>query len=179
MTAPGSWTFCYTTADGEQTCIDIPVLIEWPWPIDEPDPVILDQLGRLQGLAGEVTDQELRMQLTQALDGAVARAGARLPAEFEFRRAATHDLLDGSPDARPLPDVTGFNVIEAWNFLHDAGYDVTVKSQVTGAEDLDGIILDQDPAGGTPDVPPGPVIIYEGKLFPQPTHPTDPGPVFE
>jgi hypothetical protein len=179
MAAPGPWTFCYTTPDGEQACIDIPVLIKWPWEIDQPDPVILDQLGRLQGLAGEVTDQELRMQLTQALDGAVARAGARLPAEFEFRRAATHDLENGRPDASPLPDVTGLNVIEAWNFLHDAGYDVTVKHQVTGAEDLDGIILAQDPTGGTLDAPPGLVIIWEGLLFQQPPHVPDSGPLPE
>ena len=54
--------------------------------------------------------------------------------------------------ADPLPDVTGLFYIAGWNTLHDLGYDVIQKTFVTGAEDLDGIIGDQEPAGGTPQV---------------------------
>jgi hypothetical protein len=179
MPAPSPWVICWPRPDGQQDCQDIPVLL-WPPDIDEPDPVIqeiLDQIGRLQALAGEVTEPELRMQLTEALDGAVDRVGAGLPAGFEFRRAARHDLPnEGFGD--PLPDVRGLFYIEGWNTLHDLGYDVIQKTFVTGAEDLDGIIGDQEPAGGTPDVPPGPVTIWVAKVFPQPPHLPDP-PVIE
>ena len=91
MPALGPWTCCYTPPDGEQTCWDIPVAI-WPPEIDLPDPVdlvILDQLGRLQALASEVTELTLKMRLTQALDEAVGRLSDQLPAGFEFRRADT------------------------------------------------------------------------------------------
>jgi hypothetical protein len=173
MPAPGPWTICYTLPDGQQSCFDIPVVVDWPPEIDEPDPVILDQLGRLQALAGQATDGTLKMQLTQALDEAVGRLGAKLPARFEFRRApsvATHDDL-GDPDRfTVLPDVTGLFDIDGWNTLHNAGYTVKqIPWRVVA--DLDGVIVSQDPPGGTPDAPPGLVTIWVGLAFPSPPDP--------
>lgn len=71
MPAPGPWTLCYTPPGGVRSCSYIPLVAEWPDLTDHPDPVILDEIGRLQGLAGEVTEP--------------------LPAGFEFLREATHD----------------------------------------------------------------------------------------
>jgi hypothetical protein len=180
MPAPGPWTFCYTTPDGERTCIDIPVVIEWPWEIDQPDPVILDQLGRLQALAGEVTEPTLKMQLTQALDVAAGSLSDQLPAGFEFRRADTRDLLDETVNASPLDDVTGLFYVTGWTILHNAGYAVIQERQAV-SPDNDAIIVGQQPSGGTLSIPPGPVTIWVGFVPPafNPPPPPPPEPVFE
>ena len=115
MSAPGPWTLCYTPPGGVRSCSYIPLVAEWPDVTDHPDPVILDQIGRLQTLASEVQEPTLKMQLTMALDAVVERVSTQLPAGFEFLREATHDSTcrtgscptsparRGSPHSRPWP----------------------------------------------------------------------------
>lgn len=81
--------------------------------------------------------------------------------------------------ADPLPDVTNLFYVEGWNILHNLGYVVKQENQPT-TDDLQGLILSQEPAGGTPDIPPGPVTIWVGSPFPhQPPHIPDSGPIIE
>ena len=115
---------------------------------DHPDPVILDQIGRLQALASEVTETKLKMQLTLALDAAVERVSPQLPAGFEFLRKATYDLPDGDLPDGIVPDVIGKDASTRWSTLSGDGYVVKGKVLPTSA-DYDGIIIEQDPAGGT------------------------------
>jgi PASTA domain-containing protein len=108
----------------------------------------------------------------------VERVGASLPAGYEFRREARHDL-DNEGIADPLPDVTGLFYVEGWNILHNLGYVVNQENQPT-TDDLQGLILSQEPAGGTPDIPPGPVTIWVGSPFPhQPPHIPPDTPIIE
>ena len=119
MPAPGNWTICLPRPDGQLDCQDIPVQLG-PTDIDIPDPVIrdiLEQMGRLQALTSEVTDATLKMQLTQALDEAVARVGPQLPAGYEFRRAARHDV-ENEDVAIPVPNVAGALVAAGWSVLN-------------------------------------------------------------
>ena len=166
MPAPGPWTICYTPPGGEQSCFEIPEVAKWPDDIDQPDPVFLDQIGRLQTLASEVQEPTLKMQLTLALDAVVERVSTQLPAGFEFLRDATHDLPDGDLPDGTVPDVTGMDPVTGWQTLAEAGYVVKPKIRVTTPDQL-GIILGQDPVGGTQFYfPPGTVTIWEGVLAP-------------
>ncbi len=161
MSAPGPWTLCYTPRGGVRSCSYIPLVAEWPDLTDHPDPVILDQIGRLQALASEVQEPTLKMHLTLALDAMVERVSPQLPAGLEFVRDATNDLPDGI-----VPDVTGMDATTGWRTLSEAGYVVKPKLLVTTPDQL-GIILGQDPAGGTQYFPPGTVTIFEGDLAPK------------
>jgi PASTA domain len=147
-------------AGGVRSCSYIPLVAEWPDVTDHPDPATLDQIGRLQKLASEVTEPTLKMQLTLALDAVVERVSPQLPADFEFLRDATDDLPYGI-----VPDVTGRAAATGWEILREAGYVVKPpKISVTTDPDQDGIIADQNPLGGTQHDPPETVTIWMGVL---------------
>jgi hypothetical protein len=178
MPASSFWVLCLPRPDGSQDCQDIPALLSQP-DIDIPDPAIkdiIDQIGRLQTIVVEVTEPELKMRVSQAIDGAVARVGPQLPAGYEFRRAARHDLGDDEFPGDPLPDVTGLFYVDGYNTLAGLGYAVTTKFQRVFAEKEDGLILSQEFSAG--DVPPGKVTILVG-VFLAPPDTTDQVPVIE
>jgi hypothetical protein len=162
MPVPGPWTICYTPPGGEQSCFEIPEVAKWPDDIDQPDPVILDQIGRLQKLASEVTETKLKMQLTMALDQAVERVSTQLPAGFEFHRAAVHIGAGGLPaewvTPRPLDDVTGWPEGLGWGDLWSAGYSVVIMYTSTGDPAQNEVIVAQDPPAGTVAEPLGTVV---------------------
>jgi hypothetical protein len=172
MSAPGPWTLCYTPPGGVRSCSYIPLAAEWPDLTDHPDPVILDQIGRLQTLASEVQEPTLKMQLTLALDAVVERVSTQLPAGFEFLRDATHDLPDGDLPYGIVPDVTGAEGFTAQQTLSEAGYVVEVKALTTTDPDQGGIVLDQVPAGGAQYYPPGTVTLFVGALVLNSSGPT-------
>lgn len=178
MPASSFWVLCVPRPDGQLDCQDIPGLLSQP-EIDIPDPAIkdiIDQIGRLQAIAVEVTEPELKMRLTQAIDGTVARVGPRLPAGYEFRRAARQDLEDDEFPGDPLPDVTGLFYNDGYNTLAALGYDVITKFVRVFAEEEDGLILSQEFSAG--DVPPGKVTIQVG-VFLSPPHIPDQVPIIE
>jgi hypothetical protein len=162
MPAPGPWTLCYTPPGGVRSCSYIPLVAEWPDVTDHPDPVILDQIGRLQALASEVTETKLKMQLTLALDAAVERVSPQLPAGFEFLREATYDLPDGDLPDGTVPDVVGKDAGTGWSILSGDGYVVNPKLLPTRDPDVDGIILYQKPNAGTQYAPSETVTIWTG-----------------
>ena len=123
----------------------------------------------------EVTDATLKMQLTQALDEAVARVGPQLPAGYEFRRAARHDV-ENEDVAIPVPNVAGALVAAGWSVLNSLGFLVSLQFVATEVAADDGLIFSQSPEGGTPTVPPGPVTLWVHTLF---SEPPDPGQVIE
>ena len=168
MPAPGPWTICYTPPGGEQSCFEIPEVAKWPDDIDHPDPVILDQIGRLQTLASEVTETKLKMQLTMALDQAVDRVSTQLPAGFEFHRAAVGvGVLPAEwVTPRPLDDVTGWPEGLGWGDLWSAGYSVVIRWTSTGDPAQDEVIVAQDPPAGTVAEPLGTVVTLTVAQFP-------------
>jgi hypothetical protein len=174
MPAPGPWTICYTPPGGEQSCFEIPEVAKWPDDIDQPDPVILDQIGRLQKLASEVTEPKLKMQLTLTLDQAVDRVSAQLPAGFEFHRASVG--FGGLPTEwvtpRPLDDVTGWPQALGWADLQNTGYTVRISTTSTGDPAQNEIIMAQDPPAGTVAEPLGTVVTLTVAHFP--SFPTPP-----
>jgi hypothetical protein len=173
MPAPGPWNICYTPPGGEQSCFGIPEFVKWPDDIDHPDPVILDQIGRLQALAGEVTETKLKMQLTMALDQAVDRASAQLPVGFEFSRAAVG--VGGLPaewvTPRPLDNVAGEPKELGWGDLYITGYTVEIVYTVTEDPAQNEIIVAQDPPAGTVAEPLGTVVTLTVAQFAFPTPP--------
>lgn len=182
MSAPGPWRLCHTPHVGERSCFDIPLVDDHPDLSDHPDPVILDQIGRLQTLAGEVTEPTLKMQLTMALDQAVDRVSAQLPAGFEFRRAVIGGLPAEWVTPRPLDNVTGLPQGLVWGLLRSAGYTVVTVWTSTGDPAKNEVVLAQDPPAGTVAEPLGTVVTITVGQFPSfPTIPVyvpvnDPGP---
>ncbi len=156
MSPPGPWTLCYTPPGGVRNCFAILEVDEPPDLTDHPDPLILNQIGRLQALASEVKEARLKMELTLTLDAAVARVSPQLPDGFEFRREATRDQPDGM-----VPSVVGMDGPTGFATLYNDGYVVKVKARQTGP-DTDGIIIDQDPGAGTWYSPSETVTIWEG-----------------
>jgi hypothetical protein len=144
-----------------RSCSYIPLIAEWPDLTDQPDPVILDQIGRLQALAGEVTETALKMQLSLALDAVVERVSPQLPAGFEFLREGTHDRPDGT-----VPEVTGMDGLTGWRILNEDGYVVKPRLLVTSDPDQEGIITGTDPGGGAQYAPGKTVTMYEGYVPP-------------
>jgi eukaryotic-like serine/threonine-protein kinase len=55
----------------------------------------------------------------------------------------------GAPPRAPVPDVVGEGQARAGSDLESAGFHVQVVAQQTADPSQDGIVLDQDPAGGT------------------------------
>lgn len=154
--------YCYTSPGGQRKCVEFGVPLE---PVDpnSPDPVILNQLGRLQEMLAQVSDKRLMMQLSMVLDETVARIGSQLPAGYEFRRAATHDFPeDGFFDPGPLPNVVGLHEADGVEILRAAGYDVTEEKEPVSS-DTEDIILSQLPPGDVITSPPGTVIIRIGR----------------
>ena len=173
MPAPGPWTICYTPPGGEQSCFEIPEVAKWPDDIDHPDPVILDQIGRLQTLASDVQEPTLKMQLTLALDQAVNRVSAQLPAGFEFHRASVgFGVLPAEwVTPRPLDDVTGWPQALGWADLQNIGYTVRISTTSTGDPAKNEVIVAQDPPAGTVTEPLGTVVTLTVAQFSLPTPP--------
>ena len=87
--------------------------------------------------------------------------------------AITLDVSKG-PKTSAVPDVTSQDQASAQAQLRASGFGVRIVSQPTTDPANDGIVLSQDPAGGT-QAPPGTrVTIVVGKFTPTPTTPAGP-----
>jgi serine/threonine-protein kinase len=71
------------------------------------------------------------------------------------------------PKTTALPDVTSQDVTSAGATLHSAGFNVHVVHQPTSDPTLDGIVLSQDPGGGTQAKPGTVVTLTVGQLVAQ------------
>ena len=76
------------------------------------------------------------------------------------------------PDRASVPDVGGLSEGNARGELRDAGFGVQVREQATTEENQDGVVIDQDPGGGTQVRKGKTVVITIGQFEPEPIPPT-------
>ena len=72
--------------------------------------------------------------------------------------------ISKGPKTTAVPDVTSEDVQSAGNDLHSAGFNVHVVRQPTSDPTLDGIVMSQDPGGGTQAKPGTVVTLTVGQL---------------
>ena len=72
------------------------------------------------------------------------------------------------PKESAVPDVTSQQEDIARATLESSGFDVVVQDEETTDPNSDGIVLNQDPAGGTKAAPGTTVTIFVGRLLPTP-----------
>ena len=72
------------------------------------------------------------------------------------------------PKESAVPDVTSQDEATASATLEGAGFDVVVQDEETTDPSADGIVLSQDPPGGTKAAPGTTVTIFVGRLLPTP-----------
>jgi serine/threonine-protein kinase len=68
------------------------------------------------------------------------------------------------PKVTSIPDVTSYSQADAEATLKDAGFGVTVQTNPTTDPALDGVVISQDPPGGTKAKPGTAVTIVVGQL---------------
>ncbi|MBA3365398.1 MAG: Stk1 family PASTA domain-containing Ser/Thr kinase [Actinobacteria bacterium] len=79
------------------------------------------------------------------------------------------------PTLTTVPDVTGLDQSTAQANLENAGFRVRIQRQETSDRGQDGVVLDQDPFGGTETTPGAPVTLVVGRFEePAETAPIDP-----
>jgi beta-lactam-binding protein with PASTA domain/predicted Ser/Thr protein kinase len=84
-------------------------------------------------------------------------------------RGATVTLsVSKGPKESAVPDVTSQDEEAARAALEAAGFDVVVQDEETTDPNSDGIVLNQDPPGGTKAAPGATVTIFVGRLLPTP-----------
>jgi beta-lactam-binding protein with PASTA domain len=119
-----------------------------PVRIGVPDVVggsIADARRRLRSLGLAVTVVQVR---SDEPAGTVVRQSPRAGAEL--RKGATVRLaVSTGPQTVDVPDVTGLDEDAARSELEDAGFEVRVVDQETTDPTEDGVVLAQEPAGGT------------------------------
>ncbi len=131
------------------------VLLEVAGPPPPPAPVTIE-VPRLVGLrAAEARGQlrELGLRVTQRPvestepRGTVVRQSP--PAGTDLREGQAVLLTVSTGPARvSVPDVVGLDEDSAREDLEAAGFEVQVVDEPSGTVDEDGIVIDQDPAGG-------------------------------
>ncbi len=147
------------------------VLLEIAGPPPPPAPVMIE-VPRLVGLkAAEARSQLLKLGLrftqrpvesTQP-KGTVVRQSP--PAGTELRKSQAVLLTVSTGPARvSVPDVIGLDEQAARDELEAAGFEVQVDEQATDVVDESGIVLDQNPAGGSSQ-PKGSVVTITVGLF--------------
>ena len=96
------------------------------------------------------------------------------PAGSEQGRGSTVTLqVSQGPSTLAIPDVTSQDVAQARQTLRDLGFRVRVQEEDTEDESLDGLVISQDPPGGTELEPNSVVTLIVGRfvLFEEPPPP--------
>jgi hypothetical protein len=88
------------------------------------------------------------MRASERMRGIVLAQSPAAGAKLEKRRTVTLTVSSG-PAQVSVPDVTGLDADSARVKLENAGFDVAVVDQPTSDPDQDGVVVDQDPLGGT------------------------------
>jgi len=76
------------------------------------------------------------------------------------------------PKTSTVPDVTSLDLGSAEQTLHDSGFNARVLYQDTPDPNSDGLVLAEDPPGGTQLKPGSPVTLTVGRYTAQQTTPT-------
>jgi hypothetical protein len=82
-----NWTYCFTAADGEKICTDIPI------PVGRHDEIPPDwqdvlTMAQIDALAAQLSDGALRSQVVSAVDSGMIELNKRLPGKTTLRRVA-------------------------------------------------------------------------------------------
>jgi serine/threonine-protein kinase len=89
------------------------------------------------------------------------------PAGSEQGRGSTVTLqVSQGPSTQAIPDVTSQDVAQARQTLRDLGFRVRVQEEDTEDESLDGLVISQDPPGGTELEPNTVVTLIVGRFVP-------------
>ena len=89
------------------------------------------------------------------------------PAGSEQGRGSTVTLqVSQGPSTQAIPDVTSQDVAQARQTLRDLGFRVRVQEEDTEDESLDGLVISQDPPGGTELEPNTVVTLIVGRFIP-------------
>ncbi|HET9506625.1 MAG TPA: Stk1 family PASTA domain-containing Ser/Thr kinase [Gaiellaceae bacterium] len=89
------------------------------------------------------------------------------PAGSEQGRGSTVTLqVSQGPSTQAIPDVTSQDVAQARQTLRDLGFRVRVQQEDTEDESLDGLVISQDPPGGTELEPNTVVTLIVGRFIP-------------
>jgi serine/threonine protein kinase len=87
----------------------------------------------------------------------------------DLARGGTVTLfVSKGPKESTIPDVTSYDEDSATQTLEQSGFSVDVQDQDTTDPSLDGIVISQDPPGGTKAKPSSTVTIVVGRLLPVP-----------
>jgi beta-lactam-binding protein with PASTA domain/predicted Ser/Thr protein kinase len=87
----------------------------------------------------------------------------------DLARGGTVTLfVSKGPKESTIPDVGGYDESTATQTLEQSGFSVDVQDQDTSDPSLDGIVISQDPPGGTKAKPGSTVTIVVGRLLPVP-----------
>jgi eukaryotic-like serine/threonine-protein kinase len=120
--------------------------------------------SQLQGAGFAVARQDVDSEQPKGIVVRQSPAGGA-----QASRGATVTLsVSKGPKESSIPDVTSQDEATASATLEGAGFDVVVQDEETIDPSADGIVLSQDPPGGTKAAPGTTVTIFVGRLLPTP-----------
>jgi eukaryotic-like serine/threonine-protein kinase len=120
--------------------------------------------SQLQGAGFAVARQDVDSEQPKGIVVRQSPAGGA-----QASRGATVTLsVSKGPKESSIPDVTSQDEATASATLEGAGFDVVVQDEETTDPSADGIVLSQDPSGGTKAAPGTTVTIFVGRLLPTP-----------
>ena len=123
-----------------------------------------DARSRLQSEGFEVTVQ--REESASVERGRVISTDPEAGTDAELGSKVTMTVSSGppEPETQRVPDVTGRSEAEAASILNNAGFTVAKRYQTVVTEAEDGVVLDQNPAGGREAERGSTVVITIGRL---------------
>jgi serine/threonine-protein kinase len=137
-------------------------------PVQVPDVTGQPFANAVSALKGQgFTVTRVDIQSTQP-KGTVISTDPAAGAEVPNGSKITVQVSKG-PGTTQIPDVTGQNQSDATKILRDAGFSVGVVTQPTNDPSSDGIVISQDPTGGTNGTNGETVVITVGSLQQQTT----------
>jgi beta-lactam-binding protein with PASTA domain/predicted Ser/Thr protein kinase len=123
--------------------------------------------SQLQGLGFAVARKDV--DSSQPADTVVAQSPS--PGSSAVPGATITLSVSKGPKTRPVPDVTSQDQTSAQEQLKASGFRVRIVTQPVTDSSQDGIVLNQDPQGGTEAAPGTVVTIVVGKLSSSPSPP--------
>jgi eukaryotic-like serine/threonine-protein kinase len=81
--------------------------------------------------------------------------------------------VSSGPQISQIPDVASLTEADATAQLQSSGFEVQVVEEIVDSEDLDGLVLSQDPEGGTEAEQGATVVIVLGRFEPPAEPPAD------
>ena len=123
-----------------------------------------DARSRLQSEGFEVKVE--REESTSVERGRVISTDPEAGTDAELGSTVTMTVSSGAPEpeTQRVPDVTGRSEAEAASILNNAGFTVAKRYQTVVQESEDGVVLDQNPAGGKEAERGSTVVITIGRL---------------